>query len=71
MDAIRSFLAMGGYGAYIWPCYLLATVVMVGLLVVSVRTARRREGELDRLQQLRRDRPGRRRRTAIAEGSNP
>ncbi len=75
MDAIRSFLAMGGYGAYVWPCYLLAAAVMVGLLVVSLRTARRRESELDRLQRLRQDRPARRPkrpgRAATPEGSTP
>ncbi len=61
MDRIHAFFAMGGYAAFVWPCYALAAVVMAGLLVASLRGARRREDELDRLQQLRRDRPARRR----------
>ena len=61
MDAIHTFLAMGGYARFVWPCYGLAVVVMVALLVVSLKGARSREGELDRLQQARRDRPARRR----------
>ncbi len=61
MDAIHAFFAMGGYARFVWPCYGLALVVMVALLVMSMKAARSRESELDRLQQLRRDRPARRR----------
>lgn len=60
MDRIHAFLAMGGYARFVWPCYGLAAVVMVALLVSSLKGAHRREAELDRLQQLRRDRPARR-----------
>jgi heme exporter protein D len=64
MDAIDAFLAMGGYARFVWPCYGLAAVAMLGLLAASLRAARSRESELDRLQQLRRDRPSRRRAVA-------
>ncbi|MDA8230398.1 MAG: heme exporter protein CcmD [Magnetospirillum sp.] len=59
MDAIRAFLAMGGYGAFVWPGYLLALVVLAGLLAVSLKAARAREAELDILQRGR-HRAGRR-----------
>lgn len=31
---------MGGYGAYIWPAYGVATLVMLGLLATSIRASR-------------------------------
>ncbi|MBM3487640.1 MAG: heme exporter protein CcmD [Alphaproteobacteria bacterium] len=38
MDALGQFLAMGGYGAYVWPAYAIALVVLAGILIASVRT---------------------------------
>lgn len=61
MDAIDAFFAMGGYARFVWPCYGLAVLVMVALLAASLKSAHRRESELARLQQLRQDRPSRRR----------
>ena len=46
MAALESFLAMGGYGAYVWPAYAIAAAVLAGLVLVSVRDRRRREREL-------------------------
>lgn len=40
---MSEFLAMGGYAAFIWPAYGVATVVLVALLVFSIRTMRQRE----------------------------
>ncbi len=48
------YLAMGGHGAFIWPAYLCAAVVMVGLLVASLRALRARQNELDALERRRR-----------------
>lgn len=31
---------MGGYGAYIWPAYGVAALVMLGLLATSIRASR-------------------------------
>ena len=31
---------MGGYGAYIWPAYGVAALVMLGLLAASIRASR-------------------------------
>ena len=64
-EALRAFLAMGGYGGYIWPCYLLGAVLMLALLVASLKAARAREAELEALQGNRQERA--RRRAALAE----
>lgn len=55
MDAITTFLAMGGYAAFVWPAFGITAAVLVGLLVVSWRALRAREAELDTLPPL----PGR------------
>ncbi len=49
MDALRTFLDMGGYGAYVWPAYGAAAAVLIGLVAVSVRTLKAREAELKAL----------------------
>ncbi len=57
MDRIETYLAMGGYAAYVWPALAVAAVVMIGQLVLTLRTLRRREAaqaELETLRQRRR-----------------
>jgi heme exporter protein CcmD len=34
---MSEFFAMGGYGAYIWPCYALTLIVLVGIAVSARR----------------------------------
>ena len=46
MAEIEQFLAMGGYAAFVWPAFAVAAAVLAGLLVVSLRTLRRREAAL-------------------------
>lgn len=43
---------MGGYGAYIWPSYGFAALVLIALLVSAWRTMRIREAEVERLRGL-------------------
>jgi heme exporter protein D len=50
MDKIATFLAMGGYAAYVWPAFLVAALVMCGLVVATLRTLRRREAALGELE---------------------
>lgn len=50
MDGFAEFLAMGGYAAYVWPALGLSAVVLAWLLGASIRSARRREAELARLE---------------------
>jgi heme exporter protein D len=54
---------MGGYAAYVWPAYGLAALVLIGLLVQSWRSARRRAVELEQLRHL--TRPERARRARL------
>lgn len=54
MDRFTDFLSMGGYGGYIWPAYLIAAGVLVGLLVASLRNARGQEARLAALRKTRR-----------------
>lgn len=48
----ESFWVMGGYGAYVWPSYGLAAVVMLVLFVASLRRASAATQRLKQLQSL-------------------
>ena len=52
---MHAFLAMGGYGWFVWSAYAITALVMVGLAVLSVRQARRRTSELERLREGQRE----------------
>lgn len=43
---------MGGYAPYVWSAFGFAILVLLGLLVQSFWTARRRDAELARLREL-------------------
>ena len=62
MDRIGTYLAMGGYAAYVWPALAVAAVVMIGQVVLTLRTLRRREAALAELEALRQ-----RRRKAVSK----
>lgn len=47
---MSEFLAMGGYGAYVWSAYAIALVLLAGLFAHSRRAARQGEAELERLR---------------------
>jgi heme exporter protein D len=40
---MSEFIAMGGYGAFIWPAYGVAAILMAGVLILSWKGMRRRE----------------------------
>ena len=63
MDSIASFLAMGGYAAFVWPAYGVALAVILALLIGSLRELRSCERELKRLEDARGPRPRRGRRS--------
>ena len=67
MDGLSQFLAMGGYAAYVWSAYGAALMVMAVLLVSTLRSLKRREGELALLQ----GRSGRRRTQAGPRAEMP
>jgi heme exporter protein D len=57
LDGIAAFLDMGGRAQFVWPAYGLTAVALVGLLIISLRTARAQKrdlGELDRRPRRRR-----------------
>jgi len=62
MDALETFLAMGGYGQFVWPAYGLSAVVMIWLLIDTLRRLRAAERALERLSAIAprraRSRPG-------------
>lgn len=66
MEQLSSFWDMGGYGAFVWPSYLLTTVVMAGFIVTTLKTLRARQR---RLAQLEGTTPRRRRRGAAPDGA--
>ncbi len=47
--AVKAFLGMGGYWAYVWPAWALAVGILAGLYAISVHQARRAERRLDAL----------------------
>lgn len=46
---LTAFLEMGGYAQFIWPSYGVVAVVMIGLLVLSLRTLKTAQSGLDAL----------------------
>ena len=42
-DALREFLAMGGYARFVWPAYGIATVLLAGMALQSWRAWRRQQ----------------------------
>jgi len=50
MEVITTFLNMGGYGAFVWPAFLLTALVMTVLLITTLRQLRRRQRELAEIE---------------------
>ena len=51
MESLATFLAMGGYAAFIWPAYGISALVLAGLWWASRARLRVTEAELARLQE--------------------
>jgi len=67
MDQIVSFLKMGGYAGFVWPAYGMSLAVMLGFVIISLRTLRARQATLRALEASMPERPHRRRRGADGE----
>lgn len=50
MEQVQTFLAMGGYGVFVWPAFALTAVILIGMLVTTVRRLRALQDELARPQ---------------------
>jgi heme exporter protein D len=51
METVRQFMAMGGYGTFVWSSYAVAVVVMVGLVLASRRSLRRQQRLLRQVEE--------------------
>ncbi len=67
MEQLRDFLAMGGYGAFVWPAYGASALVRGWLWVSRLRRLRERERALA-AQGLAPPGGGRKRRGDAADG---
>ncbi|HAT36107.1 MAG TPA: heme exporter protein CcmD [Rhodospirillaceae bacterium] len=54
MTGLDEFLAMGGYGGFIWAAYGVAALVLVGLLIQSRHALKRHQNLLRQLRAARR-----------------
>lgn len=50
MSVIVDFIAMGGYGAFIWPAYGIAAIILAVLLIASLRQLRAAEKQVAALE---------------------
>lgn len=57
MAEVLNFLQMGGYATFVWGAFGITAIVLIGLLILSARSARRKQSLLAQLQnEMRRDR---------------
>ena len=52
MEQLTNWLHLGGYGAYVWPAYGVAALVLVGLLWRTLANLRANERLVSQLQNL-------------------
>ncbi len=52
MEKLTEILAMGGYGAFVWPSYALAFSVMLAMALASLSSLRKAKARLRDLQLL-------------------
>jgi heme exporter protein D len=48
MSSLHEFLSMGGYGAYVWPAYGLAAVVVIVNIVLPLKRLRKLKVDIRR-----------------------
>jgi heme exporter protein D len=49
---MKALLSLGGYGAYVWPAYAFATVVLVGLFIAARRSLAQAERDAERMRSI-------------------
>ena len=52
MSALSQALTLGGYGAYVWPAYAFAAVVLVGLFIAARRQLAKAERDAERMRSV-------------------
>ncbi|MCY3701091.1 MAG: heme exporter protein CcmD [Rhodospirillales bacterium] len=51
MPELSAFLAMGGYGAYVWSAYTITGLILALLVAASLRARRSMRASLDEAEQ--------------------
>jgi len=46
VEDFTAFLNMGGYAAFVWPSLGIATVILAGMAIISIRRLRHSESTL-------------------------
>ncbi len=52
MNGLVEYLSMEGDGRFIWSAYAVASLVLIGLVMVAVRNYRLRQAEFNLLREL-------------------
>ena len=47
---MADFFAMGGYGGYVWPAYIITVAVLIAATVVSLQAHMRARRSVQRLE---------------------
>ncbi len=55
MDRLHEYLSMGGYAVWVWPAYGLASIALIGILAITLRTLKNRQQAFEELKSLRKD----------------
>ncbi|TXH31871.1 MAG: heme exporter protein CcmD [Rhodospirillaceae bacterium] len=50
MEGVSTFLAMGGYAAYVWPAYGVAAIILIAFAIDSWRRVRVAAADLRRME---------------------
>jgi len=50
VTSLDTVLDMGGYAAFVWPAYALAIVGLGALFILTTRSVKTQQAELDRLR---------------------
>ena len=61
MTGLQEFLDMGGYAAFVWPCFGVTIALLIGLFVTSKKRLAQLETEVAALEALDGSRQSRRR----------
>lgn len=67
MESLTAYFDMDGYAAFVWPSYVIAAIVMVGLFVSVLARARANDRALARLEAAGAGRRRRRERAEVKE----
>jgi heme exporter protein D len=59
VSGVAQALALGGYGAYVWPAYGFAAIVLIGLFVAARRRLERAERDAEQMRAVLRGPEGR------------